>query len=230
MALHHARLRLAIKVKSRDIVGALNIGQQPISRQPCCQGNTLQYFCGSRVNAVHKIANRRLTHTHSLCESRLSRLRSFQVIAKRFHMETEGIGFAYDSAIGQSYLGISQNWPMAKTVERSFLDRALEALGERYPREKPTQTKLAKLAGVSQPSVYEWGEPDRVPAMPTGVKLAKQLGVCVEWLYTERGSKRPIDATSPDEHLSPILEVWPNLGAEIKRQIARYTDFIKDDK
>lgn len=133
-------------------------------------------------------------------------------------------------AIGRSYYRLDNNEAMPKRSDRSFLDRAIEALQDRFPREKATQVRLAQLAGVKQPSVNEWGDKDRAPAMPTGVKLAMALGVCVEWLYTERGPKRPTDGANVDEHLSPILEVWPNLDPALKRQIARYADFIKDEK
>lgn len=145
-------------------------------------------------------------------------------------MRRDNIGTPYTDAIGRSYFGLDNNAAMPKRPERSFLDRAIEALQEKYPRERATQVRLAQLAGVKQPSVNEWREKDRAPAVATGVKLATALGVCVEWLYTERGPKRPTDGAETDEHLSPILEAWPNLEPDIKRQIARYADFIKDEK
>lgn len=144
-------------------------------------------------------------------------------------MYRESIGFAYSDAIGHSYTCPDHNPRMAKKNERTFLDRAMEALGERYPREKPTQKRLAQLAGVQQPSVNEWGQTNRFPSNSTVVRLAKALGVCVEWLYTESGPKRPGAAAAPDEHLSPILEAWPDLSPDLRRQLARYTDFIRGD-
>lgn len=216
--------------KSRNMIRVLVRREKLVNRQPCFGGNALQNLRGRRVNAVHEVRDRRLAYADTLGEIALRRLRSVQVRSQCSHMSNEGIGFAYDSAIGQSYFGLPENWAMPKHAERSFLERAMEALQERYPREKPSQTKLAKLAGVAQPSVNDWKEIDRGPAMKTGIRLAKALGVCVEWLYTERGAKRPVDAAPADEHLSPILQAWPDLDPALKRQIARYTDFVKDDK
>lgn len=131
----------------------------------------------------------------------------------------------YTSAIGRSYEVFADNWFMHRTKERTFLVRALEALKERYPRERPTQVRLAKIAGVSQPAVHEWGLPDRAPEHGTVLKLARELNVCVEWLYTERGPKRPPEPATEE----PFLRTWQNLDPETKKQIARYTSFLKDE-
>lgn len=112
---------------------------------------------------------------------------------------------------------------MAK--ERSFLGRAMEALQEKFPRDKATQEKLAALAGVKQPSVSDWRF--GAPAIDTGVRLAEALGVCVEWLYTERGPKRPPKATP--ENLGPLSPIWGQLSEKQKEQIARYADFVREE-
>jgi hypothetical protein len=112
---------------------------------------------------------------------------------------------------------------MAKPSERSFLDRALEALRERYPKERPTQVRLAKIAGVTQPAVHEWGLPKRAPEHDAVLKLAHELNVCVEWLYTERGPKHP--PSTPDTE--QFLKDFSQLDPEIKRQLARYAEFLK---
>lgn len=101
----------------------------------------------------------------------------------------------------------------------------MEALAERYPREKPTQQRLAALAGVKQPSVNDWH--DRYPSMDTAVRLATNLGVCVEWLLTERGPKHPPKATQDD--LGSLAAVWPQLDEQQRAQIARYADFLKEE-
>jgi len=112
---------------------------------------------------------------------------------------------------------------MGKTKERSFLERALEALAERNPRARPTQVKLAKIAGVSQPAVFEWGLPERAPEHAKVLLLAKELNVCVEWLYTERGPKRPPEAPETE----PFLNDWSNLDDDLKRQVAQYAEFLR---
>jgi hypothetical protein len=102
----------------------------------------------------------------------------------------------------------------------------MEALRDRHPRERPTQMRLAKIAGVSQPAVHEWGLPDRAPAHPQVLRLAKELNVCVEWLYTERGPKNP----PQPEAAEPFLEKWQQLDETTREQIARFADFIKTEK
>lgn len=138
----------------------------------------------------------------------------------------ENIGFTYNSAIGSSYTRFRHNPCMARSKERSFLDRALEALKDRYPRDRPTQVRLAKIAGVKQPTVHEWGEPERAPAHPQVLALAKELNVCVEWLYTERGPKYP--PVTPDA--DPFLKDWGALDPDTKRQIEDYGRYLRREK
>lgn len=104
---------------------------------------------------------------------------------------------------------------------RSVYERAMEALGERFPRDKPTQGRLATLAGVKQPSVNDWK--DGYPAMDTAVRLATGLGVCVEWLLTERGPKRP--PTPDDPTLALLLS---QLDDRQKARLARLAEALKD--
>jgi hypothetical protein len=109
---------------------------------------------------------------------------------------------------------------MAKQV-RSVYERAMEALAERYPKEKATQGKLAALAGVKQPSVNDWK--DAYPSMDTAVRLSLALGVCVEWLMTERGPKRPPDADNPT--LALLLS---QLDDRQKARLAKLAEVLKD--
>lgn len=112
---------------------------------------------------------------------------------------------------------------MVKPSERTFLDRALEALKERYPKERATQIKLAKIAGVSQPAVHEWGFPGRAPEHASVLRLAHDLNVCVEWLYTERGDKHP--KTTPDTE--QFLREWSQLDPDTQKQLMRFAEFLK---
>lgn len=214
------RARLSGYVRSRGCA----VSQQFVNATTCLARDVSQLLCGSRVNAVHPVRHGRLTHANSFRECRLGRIRPVQVGAQRLH-RPKGIGLPYDYAIGSPYGAISQNWSMAKLRERTFLERALDALKERYPKDRATQTRLAKIAGVSQPAVYEWGLPNRAPEHPSVLKLAKELNVCVEWLYTERGPRHP-PVTAEAE---PFLQDWEKLDPETRRQIARYADFVKTE-
>ena len=99
----------------------------------------------------------------------------------------------------------------------------MEALAERFPREKPTQGKLAQVAGIKQPSVNDWK--DGYPAMDTAVRTATALGICVEWLLTERGPKRPPDADNPT--LGLLLS---QLDDRQKARLAKLAEVLKDDQ
>lgn len=200
------------------------VSQQFINATTCFSRDPLQQISRSRMHAVHQVRNRGLTHANSFRERHLSRIGPFKVGAECLH-KVESIGLPYDFAIGSSYRQFAQNWSMAKTRERSFLERALEALKDRYPRERATQVRLAKIVGVSQPAVFEWKLPGRAPEHAGVIKLAKELNVCVEWLYTERGPKHP--SVTPDAE--PFVQTFQALDPELKRQAERYIDFLRGE-
>lgn len=53
------------------------------------------------------------------------------------------------------------------------------------------QSDIAKALKVSQMTVSYWIRGMKAPPISQGLKLAKILGICVEWLYTGRGSMTP---------------------------------------
>lgn len=199
--------------------------QQIIRTQPCFSANPAQKIGRGRVHSVYEIRNRRLANADSFSECLLTGMSAMQIQSERFHT-LESIGLPYEKAIGRSYAAVSHNGGMAKNRDRTFLERALEALKDRHPRERPTQTRLAKIVGVSQPAVFEWGLPGRAPDHAKVLKLATELNVCVEWLYTERGPKHPQKTADSPE---PFLRDWDKLDPDLRRQIARYADFVKTE-
>lgn len=99
-------------------------------------------------------------------------------------------------------------------TKRSFWERVQEALVDAgLPN---TQAAAGRLIGISQPSVHEWSKIDGYPTIANARTLALKLGVCVEWLYTERGPKRPppVDATA-----QRLWEIWPRLDDVSKGEI-----------
>ena len=105
---------------------------------------------------------------------------------------------------------------MAPRQMRTFWDRVKEALAEAGL--DATQDYAAKIAGIKQPSVAEWNRPDGFPSLPNTVKLALRSGVCVEWLYTERGPKRPPPA---DPTAQRLWEIWSRIDDVTKGEIVR---------
>ncbi len=64
---------------------------------------------------------------------------------------------------------------------------------KKCPSAPTQQDRLRAWLGVSGPSVhYKVGA--RKPSIDRAIYMAEKLGVCVEWLYTGRGPKNPVDA------------------------------------
>ena len=123
-------------------------------------------------------------------------------------------------SIGQSYEGSGQTLRVVKRhkVRRTFWARVKEALSDRGLPD--TQTYAAKLAGVEQPSVSDWNKPGGFPKLANGIELADQLGVCVEWLYLERGPKRP--GRPDDAEAQRLWDLWPRLTEDAKADLVGY--------
>lgn len=90
--------------------------------------------------------------------------------------------------------------------QRTFWSRVEEILLENG--EKPSLTAVADMIGIKQPSVSEWKKPGGYPTIENGVKLAQKIRACVEWLYTERGPKRP---TPADMAAQRLWTLWDRL-------------------
>lgn len=135
-------------------------------------------------------------------------------------MAVDSIGITYSNAIGHFDSAFQHALGMPKPL-RSVYERAMEALAERHPGQKPTQGRLAAIAGVKQPSVNDWK--DGYPAMDTAVRLATGLGVCVEWLLTERGPKHP-----PAADNSVLALLLSQLDNRQKARLARLAEVLKD--
>jgi hypothetical protein len=103
-----------------------------------------------------------------------------------------------------------------RTTQKTFWDRVREAMLD--ARMKPTQKGAADLIGIKQPSVNDWTKPGGYPTIDNAVALAQKLNVCVEWLMTERGPKRPL----PEDVTAQVLwELWPRVDDDAKREIVR---------
>ena len=215
-----ARVRRAYSVDTNN--NPCSIREQLVRREPCYLGESLQQLHRRHLVAVLNLADGRLAHAYSLRELRLRQLRTLSIGLKCLHMDCESIGIAYSPTIGHSNSVVEHALHMAKQL-RSVYDRAMEALTEKFPKEKPTQGRLAQVAGVKQPSVNDWK--DGYPAMETAVRLSTALGVCVEWLLTERGPKHPPAGSDPT--LALLLS---QLDDRQKMRLAKLAEVLKDDK
>lgn len=105
--------------------------------------------------------------------------------------------------------------------KRSFWLRVQEAMKDRNL--DPTQKAAGELIGIKQPSVHKWTKGGQ-PKMEHCVALASKLGVCVEWLYLERGPKRPLDAEG-----SYLLNTFNALQSDrLRDKVLAYVDAMID--
>ena len=98
------------------------------------------------------------------------------------------------------------NLPLVNIViavkNESFAHRFQAICAERYP--DMTLKELGRAFGVSDVTVWAYNHGEKLPSMSTALVLANHLGVCVEWLLTERGPKHPPSDEMLDiSHLSP---------------------------
>ena len=104
---------------------------------------------------------------------------------------------------------------------RTFWLRVQEAMRDKSL--DPTQKAAGDLIGIKQPSVHKWTKGGQ-PKMEHVVALAAKLNVCVEWLYLERGPKRPMD-----EESSYLLNTFNLLKSDRLRDKAlAYLDALVD--
>lgn len=130
------------------------------------------------------------------------------------------IGESYSMSIGQSYSADVHHSAMRRTPKlppETFLDRAMAAAKEKFgPRF--TQTQMAKLVGISQPSVNEWRTGSASPEV--AVEIAVKTGCCVNWLYTGLPPRHPWDKeVDGDPRVMELLRLWNQLNDEGKSRL-----------
>lgn len=104
------------------------------------------------------------------------------------------------------------NWPAMLTrmrgdTRKTFWERLVEAWGR---RSLPTsQLGIANRLGMSQGSVGRWARGEGLPELDIVRTLAVDGDVCIEWLLTGRGPRKP---RPMDEETEELLEVWSKLN------------------
>lgn len=87
--------------------------------------------------------------------------------------------------------------------DRPFLDignrlnEALEEAGYTKDKYKNLTETLANKFDVKHATISDWRNGKKCPTMRNAIDIAKKLDICVEWLLTGRGHKRPGD---PEPH------------------------------
>lgn len=101
-------------------------------------------------------------------------------------------------------------------------DRIRQAMTEKGL--KPTQVECAKLIGVTQPSVWEWANGRTAPSIENSITLAKKLNVCVEWILTGEGPKRPGPPMEPEAQA--VWDAWDRVPEDAKKQVVGYVEAL----
>lgn len=107
-----------------------------------------------------------------------------------------------------------------------FWERLAEMVGPEFPHKN--QKAVGKLFGVGQSMITRWKTGKDTPALPRAIEIAKEYGVCVEWLLTGNGPKRPGDA--PDPELGRLLEFWDTLTPTVKHEVVLYAAYRRSVK
>ena len=78
------------------------------------------------------------------------------------------------------------------------IDAALVEAGYTKQRHKNLTAVLSRLWGVKISTVSDWRKGKKCPTMEHSRMIAMTLGVCVDWILTGRGPKRPGDIDDDD--------------------------------
>lgn len=87
---------------------------------------------------------------------------------------------------------------------------------------KPTQKECAALLGITQPSVWEWAAPGGSPSLENAIVLGRRLNVCVEWILTGRGPKRPGPPMEPAAEA--LWNTWGRIPEELRPQVVGFAE------
>lgn len=128
------------------------------------------------------------------------------------------IGISYPVAIGLSYVASNQTLGVANA--QTAWDRIRDAMREHGI--KPTQKECAALLGITQPSVWEWANSHGSPSVENAITLGAKLNVCVEWILTGKGPKRP---GPPMEAAAQALwDLWARIPEEDRPMVVGFAE------
>ena len=128
------------------------------------------------------------------------------------------IGDSYALSTGFAYVPEQHNLGMHRTP----WDRIREAMLNQGLR--GTQKECAALLGIKQPSVSEWASAESSPSIENAITLSRKLNVCVEWILTERGPKRPGAPLEPAAQA--IWDAWPRVAPDDQQRAAGFIEAL----
>jgi DNA-binding XRE family transcriptional regulator len=131
------------------------------------------------------------------------------------------IANSYNMSITNSYNSTCDNAHMENEIRfPEFAARFEEARKERGITGK--QKELGAIIGVSGVTAHNYKTGKKMPKMERAIKIANEFGVCVEWLLTGRGLKRPEKISS--RRLQHVIDNWIYLSEDTKNS---FVELIK---
>lgn len=100
-----------------------------------------------------------------------------------------------------------------------FWNRLEEALGNKPGWQPLNPNSVATKLGMSQGSIYRWFDGTGLPELKTALELAKDGGVCVDWLLNNVKPKHPI---SKDPVLKELFEICEDLLESGRERVLRH--------
>jgi hypothetical protein len=126
-----------------------------------------------------------------------------------------------DSVNAQTGNTCRDNRHMPKTAihqASAFWKRLEEALAERKEWHPVNANHVATRLKMSQGSVYRWYRGVGLPELETALYLAKESGVCVDWLLNNVRPKYPI---AKDPVLRELMQMCEELTEEGRERVLR---------
>lgn len=113
----------------------------------------------------------------------------------------------------------AKNKRMGRRVEypaSEFWVRLEEAIGDHYPEFNPSA--LARKLRMSQGTIHTWYLGNGLPKLKRALQLAREGGVCVDWLLN---GVKPKYAISKSPEIRELVDVCEQLGADGLQVILR---------
>lgn len=123
----------------------------------------------------------------------------------------------------QSDNGAPQNDGVPKSAKTSGLwNRFLDALTDLPHPKSDDQTVIGKQIGVGQTMVSSIKTGDKNPGMDTAIAMAGYADMCVEYLLTGKGPKRPWGGVDAD--FQRLVQFWESLDDTGRGELLKRAD------
>lgn len=83
-----------------------------------------------------------------------------------------------------------------------------------------TQKSVENHFGIKQGSISGWNRVGGGPSLPNARKIGSRLNLCVEWILTERGPKRPGPPMEPAAQT--LWDLWGRISEGDRHEIVGF--------